>query len=72
MTDLSIHRKNIATYELCEKLIKFTIEELYNGKSRGIQSPHDYGEILNIYYEHLERVRQLKNDYLKQNNLRFV
>lgn len=31
-----------------------------------------YDDTLNTYYEHLERIQQLKNDYLKRNNLKFV
>lgn len=64
MTDLLIHKKNISTYQTCENLIKSAIKQLCNVKG--------YDETLNTYYEHLERIQQLKNDYLKQNNLKFV
>ena len=64
MTDLLIHRKNISTYQTCENLIKSAIKDLCNIEG--------YDETLNTYYEHLERIQQLKNDYLKQNNLKFV
>lgn len=68
MTDLSIHRKNIETYELCERLIKLSIEDLHLGKAKGLKTVDSY---LDIYYDHLERIKRLKKDYLKQNNLRF-
>lgn len=64
MTDLLIHKKNISTYQICENLMKNAIKNLYKVKG--------YDETLNTYYEHLERIQQLKNDYLKQNNLKFV
>ena len=54
MTDLLIHKKNISTYQTCENLIKNAIKQLCNVKG--------YDETLNTYYEHLERIQQLKND----------
>lgn len=64
MTDILIHRKNISTYQICEHLIKNVIRDLCKVKG--------YDETLNTYYEHLERIQQLKNDYIKQNNLKFA
>lgn len=71
MTDLSIHQKNISTYSTCESLIKNVIEDLYLCKEEGIRTPSNESVdgVLDRYYGHLERIRQLKSAYLKQNNL---
>ena len=71
MTELTIHQKNISTYLLCETLIRNTINELSTDKYRVSKQgvDFDFDKYFNVYYEHLERIQQLKNDYLKQNNL---
>lgn len=71
MTDLSIHKKNIETYNICEILIKSVIEDLHLGKAKHlrIKGNNDYNHYLDIYYGHLIRIKELKNSYLKQNNL---
>lgn len=70
MTDLSTHTKNISTYTCCENLIKSAIQDLYVGKTGGIKIDGDYDKILEIYYGHLERIKQLETDYLTRNNLK--
>ena len=73
MTDLSIHKMNIATYELCENLIKSSIRDLHLGKVKRVKTGtnESIDHYLDVYYEHLVVIKQLKNDYLKQNNLKY-
>ena len=70
MTDLSTHQKNIFTYTCCEDLIKTAISDLYVGKATRTEIDGDYDKILEIYYGHLERIKQLETDYLTRNNLK--
>ena len=70
MTDLSTHTKNIFTYTCCENLIKDAIRDLYVGKATRTEIDGGYDKILETYYGHLERIKQLKTDYLTRNNLK--
>lgn len=70
MTDLSTHKKNISTYTCCENLIKDAIRDLYVAKAKRVRIDGDCDKILEIYYGHLERIKQLETDYLTRNNLK--